>query len=164
MHPAWAGAGGNWPAIDEIIDPKVVKQQDQLSCGVACGEMLLRDRGINVTQVAIATEIGVPVNCRSLAWGLNFFSPESSPLWQGGPLDITGATYSQVFEALNTTGSWAAILWEVGASIGHMVVIDGISNDGYILIRDPWQGTRYKMIKDDLLLYWTQQGVYRKRL
>ena len=31
MHPAWAGAGGNWPAIDEVFDPKVVKQRSNIS-------------------------------------------------------------------------------------------------------------------------------------
>lgn len=164
MHPAWAGAGGNWPAIEEIIDPAVVKQQDKLSCGVACGEMLLRDRGINVTQVAIAAEIGVPVNCPSLARGLNLFSLESSLLWEGGPLAIIGATQSQLFNTLNTTGSWAAMFWELGVSIGHIVVVDGINNSGYVLVRDPWQGSRYKMEIYDFMLYWNEQGVFERRL
>lgn len=42
-----SGAGGNWRVIDEIVDANVVQQQDNLYCGPACGEMLLRTRGIN---------------------------------------------------------------------------------------------------------------------
>jgi predicted double-glycine peptidase len=42
-----SGAGGNWRVIDEIVDANVVQQQDNLSCGPACGEMLLRNRGFD---------------------------------------------------------------------------------------------------------------------
>jgi hypothetical protein len=27
-QPSLSGAGGNWQVIDEVVDPKVVKQQD----------------------------------------------------------------------------------------------------------------------------------------
>jgi hypothetical protein len=43
----FAGAGGNWRVIEEVFDPTVVQQQDNLSCGAACGEMLLKDRGVD---------------------------------------------------------------------------------------------------------------------
>ncbi len=50
MHPAWAGAGGNWPAIDEAIDEaidaRVIRQESEFSCAAACAEMLLREQGI----------------------------------------------------------------------------------------------------------------------
>lgn len=49
-EPVLFGAGGNWRVTDEVVDPKVVKQQDDLSCGPACAEMLLKDRGINITN------------------------------------------------------------------------------------------------------------------
>lgn len=60
-------------------------------------------------------------------------------------------------------GNWAAMLWETGSKIGHMVIVDGLSSDGYVLIRDPWEGTRYKMHKSDFLQYWNDYGVYRRR-
>ncbi|MBC6472259.1 MAG: hypothetical protein GDA48_05135 [Hormoscilla sp. GM102CHS1] len=41
-----SGAGENWPVIDEIADANVVEQQDIVSCGIAGGEMLLKDREI----------------------------------------------------------------------------------------------------------------------
>lgn len=40
-----AGAGGDWPVIDEKSDPTVVRQILDASCVSACGEMLMRDRG-----------------------------------------------------------------------------------------------------------------------
>lgn len=163
MYPEQAGAGGNWPVIDEILDPEVVQQQNDLSCGSACGEMLLKERGINnINQAMIANETGVPVTCPNLANVLNAIDlPEGIQQWVGGPLAIPGATDCQLFETLNNTGSWAAVLWEVGAGLGHMVLVDGLDETGYVLIRDPWDGTRYKMTKGDFLKYWTTQAVFR---
>lgn len=43
-----AGAGGNWNVLDEVVDPNVVKQATPTACGAACGEMLLKDRGVFV--------------------------------------------------------------------------------------------------------------------
>ncbi|MEG4284737.1 hypothetical protein QUB68_16535 [Microcoleus sp. A006_D1] len=49
--PALLGAGGRWSVIDEIVDPTVVRQQSNLSCGPASAEILLKDRGIaNIEQ------------------------------------------------------------------------------------------------------------------
>ncbi|ACK74146.1 conserved hypothetical protein (plasmid) [Gloeothece citriformis PCC 7424] len=163
MHPAWAGAGGNWPAIDEVFDPRVVQQQDKLACGAACGEMLLRDCGINITQGAIIDQTGVPITAALLAEVMNSFEPGNKRSWAGGLLEIPGATRADVMEVLNTTGSWIAMLWETGAKIGHMVIVDGVDLLEYVLIRDPWQGTRYKLRKEDFLQYWSDYGVYRRR-
>jgi ABC-type bacteriocin/lantibiotic exporter with double-glycine peptidase domain len=160
MHPAWAGAGGNWPAIDEIFDPKVVKQKSDLSCVAACGEMLLKDRGINISQAVIEELIGLASAPEFLAGALNELNPDTSGQWKGAFLNLPGATQFQVFETLNTTGSWAAVLWEKGVGIGHMIIVDGLDEDEYVMIRDPWQGTRYRMIIDDFLQYWSQSGVY----
>lgn len=159
-----SGAGGNWPVIDEIVDPEVVAQQNDLSCGPACGEMLLRDRRINISQTVIASETGVPADPSTLARALNTLDPGDSRLWGGGELIIPGATESQLLDALNSTGSWAAVLWESGARIGHLVIVDGIDQTGKVMIRDPrGEGTRYKMNRDDFLQYWNQQGIYLRK-
>ncbi len=61
--PFLSGAGGYWQVIDEVRDLSVIQQQDRLSCGPACAEMLLRSKGItNVSQARIALETGVPVS------------------------------------------------------------------------------------------------------
>lgn len=163
MHPAWAGAGGNWPAIDEVFDPKVIQQQNNLSCGAACGQMLLRDCGIDVVQADIIAFSGVPITASRLADAMNYFDPKLPLKWVGGPLAISGATEAEVFDALITTGSWIAMLWETGSKIGHMVIVDAFDRQDYALIRDPWQGTRYKLKKEDFLNYWSDYGVYRRK-
>jgi ABC-type bacteriocin/lantibiotic exporter with double-glycine peptidase domain len=163
MHPAWAGAGGNWCTIDEVFDSKVVRQQSDLSCVAACGEMLLQNRGININQAAIEELTGVPSAPELLASALNELNLDDSGGWRGAYLEIPGASQSQVFDVLNTTGAWAAVLWEAGVGIGHMVIVDGLDEMGYVLIRDPWEGTSYKMIKDDFLQYWSQAGVYWRK-
>jgi len=100
--------------------------------------------------------------CPNLANVLNTIDlPEGIKQWVGGPLGIPGATDSELFETLNNTGSWAAVLWEVGAGIGQMVLVDGLDEAGYVLIRDPWDGTRYRMTREDFLKYWTTQAVFR---
>lgn len=74
-----SGAGGNWRVIDEIVDANVVQQQDNLSCGPACGEMLLRNRGVNeIDRYAIASESGVPISPQVLASVLNALNSTSS--------------------------------------------------------------------------------------
>lgn len=59
-----------------------------------------------------------------------------------------------------STGSWAAVLWEPLADLGHMVVVDGIEDTGKILIRDPWNATQYKMDREEFLNYWNLQAIY----
>ena len=159
-----SGAGGNWRVIDEIVDPNIVKQQDQVSCGTACGKMLLRDRGINnVNQSIIADETGVPVSVEALAVALNTLDYRGSRLWLGGTVSIPGATYSEIIDVLISTGSWSAVLWEPLAELGHIVVVDGIDDTGKILIRDPWNGTRYKMEREEFITYWNSQAIYSLR-
>ena len=160
MYPDQAGAGGNWPVIDEIADPFVIQQQGDLSCGVACGQMLLQDRQVNVTPEDIEKLINIPVSSQELANVLNLLDSDAFRLWSGGPLRLPGATDAQLVNILTTTGSWAAMLWETGAGIGHFVIVDGIDEFGFVLIRDPWQGTSYKMTKDDFCKYWTTEAIF----
>ena len=155
-----SGAGGNWQVIDEIAARDVVQQQDNLSCGPACGEMLLGDRGINgANQSLIAAETGVPVSAEDLAIALNILDATSSRFWLGGTISLPGATNYEIVEVLISTGSWAAILWETLAELGHIVIVDGL-DDTKIMIRDPWNATKYKMELEEFLNYWNLQAVY----
>jgi len=159
-----SGAGGNWRVIDEITAPNIVKQQDQVSCGTACGEMLLREREIyDVSQSIIAAETGVPMSAEALAIALNSLDNSSSRVWLGGTVSIPGATYSEIIDVLIGTGSWAAVLWEPLANLGHMVVVDGIDETGKILIRDPWDATSYKMDREEFINFWNSQAIYSLR-
>ena len=101
-----SGAGGNWQVIDEVDDPTVIKQQDCLSCGPACGEMLLREQGIShINQENIASIGETPVNVSGLAETLNQLDPSDSRQWVGGYLEIPGANSGDVLELLIGEGS-----------------------------------------------------------
>jgi hypothetical protein len=47
--------------LDEVRGhPNVVLQMHEFGCGAACGEMLLRDRGLEVDQLTIAGKLRLP--------------------------------------------------------------------------------------------------------
>lgn len=161
-HPL-AGAGGSWRTIGETPDPDVVRQQDSLSCGAACGEMVLRDRGIRVDQSIVAAEAGgVPMFDKALARALQALDTSGAWVWQGGRIDIPGASRQELVGALNQTGSWIAFMKELRNRIGHTVVVDGLDAMERIRIRDPWDGTRYTMTMREFLRYWTDVAVLRR--
>ncbi|WP_297086533.1 papain-like cysteine protease family protein [Thermoleptolyngbya sp. C42_A2020_037] len=160
------GAGGSWRVFDERADRAVPKQFNDNACAAACGEMLLADRGISRSQRAIAELVGgVPITDADLGFVLDQL--DQSRQWSGGEVRLPdGATTQQLVETLNSTGSWAAILWEPGSSIGHMVIVDGFDPDGRLLIRDPWgrsararAGSRYKMEVSEFERVWTERAV-----
>ncbi|MGK7877137.1 MAG: papain-like cysteine protease family protein [Xenococcaceae cyanobacterium] len=151
--------------MDEVDDPTVIQQKDRLSCGPACAEMLLRGCGVNdISQELIASETGTPVSVPDLARTLNQFDPSQERQWIGGCLEIPGATFAEVVEVLISTGTWMAELREPGARLGHLVLVDGYAPKERIRIRDPWDGTRYKMELEEFLQYWTLQGIYASEL
>ena len=155
-----SGAGGNWRVIDEVFDPKVIKQQDSLSCGPACGEMLFREQGINdFDQAMIAAQSGTPVSVADLASVLNSLTPARNGEWQGRGFVLEGASFTDAVEWLTARGVWAAELREAGSRIGHLVIVNGFDDKDRILIRDPWNGTSYKMDKAEFVDYWTLRGI-----
>jgi len=145
-----AGAGGNWPVIGEVIDSKVIKQIDSLSCGAACGEMVLKDLGIDVLLGQLPKGL---TDINSLARALNKVSPGIK--WLGNFVDPSD------FVALTKRGSWVAMMWNKGNRVGHWVVVDGVDDLGQVLIRDPWNGTKYSMKFEDFLETWSFGAVYR---
>ncbi|HEY9705560.1 MAG TPA: papain-like cysteine protease family protein [Allocoleopsis sp.] len=152
-------AGGKWQVINEKFDLRVVKQEDNLSCGAACGEMLLKEKGINnINQSMIAQRGGIPVDVATLANVLNFFTTNLNGEWQGRGF-IYGASYIDTVNWLTNRGIWAGELRELGKGIGHLIIIDGCDSQEKMLIRDPWHGTSYKMEKTEFINYWTLRGV-----
>ena len=144
-----AGAGGNWDTINEKFDPDVVKQHTNTSCGAACAEMLLRDRNIFVNQTKFGAH---PKSERELARDL---SNASGKNWEGGYV-------KPYFYNLNSTGSWAAMMWEKGNSLGHWVVVKGLDKNGNVIIHDPWKGTSYQMNFDSFNEAWNGNAVFTR--
>jgi len=81
----FSGAGGNWQVIDEVDDPTVIQQQDRVSCGPACAEMLLKALGVNdISQERIASVSGTPVTVNNLAQVIQELDSNISRKWIGG--------------------------------------------------------------------------------
>lgn len=158
------GAGGRWPVFDEKPSSEVVKQQSDVSCGPACGEMLFKDRGLHITQDVIEDASHVPIEVPDLAVVLNQLDPSNSRQWLGGGLIIPHLSDEKLIEELNKTGSWAAVMWEQSASIGHLVMIDGFNNNRQLIVRDPWDGTTYTMQMNDFLRIWSRLGLYATKI
>ncbi len=158
------GAGGRWQVYNERLDLFVVKQQSDVSCGAACGEMLFRDRGLEITQQIIEQASYAPIEVIDLARTLNALDSATSRQWEGGGIHIPGASDESLVRTLNNTGSWAAVMWERGTHIGHLVIIDGFDNYRRLKVRDPWQGTRYTMDIKDFLEVWSGFAVYARPL
>ena len=79
-----SGAGGNWRRFDEKFDASIVKQTTGDSCLSALGEMLLKRRGITVSQEIIRDIIGEPADAESLARALNQFDESDDEfVWRG---------------------------------------------------------------------------------
>ncbi len=147
-----AGAGGDWPVINERPSPDVVRQTDRMSCVSACGEMLTNGE---FKQAELIMKLGVPCDMRELADALG-------PPWRGDGLP------EEALDKLLQRGPWAAELRELNLAvqyrrlqIGHTVVVDGLDELGNIKICDPADGTRYEMTKENFLLHWSLMAVYR---
>jgi hypothetical protein len=147
----------SWPVIDEALDPGSIKQLNNLSCGQACSEMLLRDRNIFVGQEDLMELVGKGTTYeKQLAQALNEVDISSSGRWTGLGVD----SGIESIHGLNATGSWAAHMRGT-SSTGHWIVVDGFDDAGRVIIRDPWQATRYKMNLSDFQQRWTGFSVWR---
>ncbi|NJR51729.1 MAG: hypothetical protein HC780_21255 [Leptolyngbyaceae cyanobacterium CSU_1_3] len=171
------GAGGSWRVIDEYPDSSVIKQFNDDACAAACGEMLLRDHGVTaISQREIADSAGgvpmeIPILARCFADTARVVLNQIGNLpgrWIGAAIGIENATNEELLRTLSSIGSWGAGLWEDGAPIGHIVLVDGLNENNEVLIRDPWgmtrsarQGSRYKMELQAFLKVWSRQVVYR---
>lgn len=147
---ALGGAGGKWRAVDEVADGSVVQQATPTSCGQACAQMLLTDRGVIVDQLKLGGEM---TSAQGLAAKMNKLDSG----WVGAGVD------SSSFGALNKTGSWSAMMWERGNTYGHWVVVDGLNDSGMVLLRDPFNATRYSMTPRDFDNAWNGYSVFKPK-
>jgi ABC-type bacteriocin/lantibiotic exporter with double-glycine peptidase domain len=150
------GAGGNWKRSDEKFDDSIVKQTTGVSCMSAAGEMLLRKRGIFVSQEEIRDIIGEPSYVKALADCLNSFDKaDDGKSWLGISTD------EESLETLLGGSDLAIVLLEQPFVMGHAVVVAGRVRGGMIKILDPFDQTSYKMSMNDLLEYWGGEVVTR---
>lgn len=144
-----AGAGGNWKRFDEKFDENIVKQQD-LSCVAAVGEMLLRERGIAMTQQKIIDIIGKKASIYDLKDVLNGF--DKTGKWKGG---------YEIEEKLPLKKTKFLAILQEPLTLGHAVFVEGLDKKGYFVIKDPADQTDYKMTQKDFFKNWGGGIIYR---
>jgi filamentous hemagglutinin len=122
--------------------------------------MLIEAWGVtNINQATIENLTGAPTSAEEIAEALNQLVPIASKRWQGGYIDVS--TPLAAFKLLlNTQKPWLAQMKEFGNRIAHVVVVDGLNYRGLVLIRDPWEGTSYKMEIDEFLRVWSQIAIF----
>jgi hypothetical protein len=157
-----AGSGGGWDALNEQPSPDVVQQSNPLSCVSACGEML--------TNGAIKQDVLIeqlrqywPESLRQehMTADLEWLAKELGPDWKGGYLKLADATPDKKLGwLLNRQEPFCAELYE-GGPMGHVVIVDGVDNNGNLRIRDPFHATQYEMTRDEFFKYWTERAVFR---
>ncbi len=154
-----SGAGGNWRRFDEKFDVSIIKQESGLSCVSAVGEMLLKNRGIFVSQAKIRDIIGEPAAIESLAEVLNIFdNSDDGKSWHGHATDIKS------LEILFRMENWAVFMVDdfVLNRMLHAVFIEGKTNGDLVKIKDTFDQTSYKMTMPDFIKHWGGQIIYRK--
>lgn len=79
----------------------------------------------------------------------------STTSWRGGALaESMPVSWELISFLISSRGSWAALLQPKGpVAVGHWVVVDGITTDGLVLVRDP-VGAAYGIPLADFAASW----------
>lgn len=159
-----AGAGGNWPTINEYTAADVIAQEQPLFCGCACAQMMLGIYDVpNIPTQEDLFDLArlQPFTVEGLADAMNDSeNPEDSRHWRGGSVEIEGAEGADLVEVLCQQGPWIAHLRLERERLGHWVIVERkINNEVHILDPEP-PGTAYRMEIEAFLDYWTTQAVF----
>jgi len=148
------GSPWSWARTPRETNRALVTQQEEFDCGLACAEILFRDRGISVSSADLRGSTPLPARAEDLAESMNRVHP-AGPVWSGGALNVRGEVSRQLVVTLClSTGTWAALLEPLGfGRVGHWVVIDGIDDESMLLVRDP-VGEAYRMTFADFASLW----------
>jgi Peptidase C39 family len=123
LGPAGASAGREGGRAGAMV-----RQLTENACGMACGQQLLKEAGVEVFQSNLTEKFYRGLTPETLAENLNRFLPG----WRGV---YTYLSASQ-FRGLASRGSFIA---RIGGNPGHFVIVDGVEA-GMVLIRDPING------------------------
>ncbi len=53
-------------------------------------------------------------------------------------------------------------MWDSGNRVGHWVVVNGVDDAGRVNIKDPFNGTQYKMEVEQFKEAWNGHSVYKQ--
>ncbi len=176
-HPEVVGSDIEWKVLDRIVDPAIPAQIDDAACGPACVHIILRDRGIEISQEELVRRARKSlhpelkqrrVTPRTIARLLRELDPRGG--WVADPeLDdeyLSGKGARQILEDVSRRGPWIAQVRD------HMVVVDGFDNQGLLRIRDPWYepgrqrgirtGSHYRVTLRTFIEHWHAIAIRRK--
>lgn len=152
ISPARETMARSWKRIPRASQRLVVSQLHEDGCGPACGEMLLADRGWEIDQKTIAEGMELPMDGPRLAQRLRDLSALE---WIGGAWYLPDGPVREIVAThCNRYGTWAALLEPNGPRrVGHWVVVDGLSEQEGVWVRDP-VGQAYGIPVAEFLSLW----------
>ena len=53
-------------------------------------------------------------------------------------------------------------MWDSGSKVGHWVVVNGVDDAGRVIVKDPFQGTQYRMEVEKFKEVWNGHSVYKQ--
>ena len=114
--------------------------------------MVLQDRGVQVSLNQVEVALVMPSRPDHLA---HVMSELSGLAWRGDTLSTSLSVGWALLQHLrDERGSWIALLEPLGLGhVGHWVVVDGVTDDGVVLVRDPG-GAAYGIAMHDFEAAW----------
>ena len=151
--PSRAGAFGRWWRIyGEMLDSRVVRQTTSVSCHSACGEMLSDGR---ITQAQLLEVLGEGMKTfDQLLRALNGFG---RGIFAGEEFQPSG------FDRVLEHSPWIAMVFAADARAFHMVLVESFDTP-YFTILDPWDGTKYTVLKGEFFDFWTGLALWQEAL
>lgn len=135
------------------------KQTNDASCVSAVGEMLANFYGLGISQKDILENIGDLSNSKRLAEFLNSVETRNDVEWIGGFFYDDIEFIKGIAEDIKV---WGAMLRDKEA-LGHAVLIGGLDDSGLIIIKDPFDQTRYKIETEKLYNILSEIVLRRKK-
>jgi hypothetical protein len=147
-HPQHCRCGAEWHRISVHHGGAVPQLTPGLSAAAAA-QMLTHGE---IDQEWLREHVRDGARAPEIAEALDDVSAHT---WRGGLVD------RRAFDLLVGRGAWAAELRGAGGCI-HYVVVDGLTRDGFVRIRDPrGEGSTYLMRRAEFLRVWDGVAMFR---
>jgi len=136
-----------------ILTAQINRQEQSMWCWASCIQSSLYQANVNVSQASIVSRLtGWPQNRpASILEVINVLRSYNFKAWAvsypANPTQLynTLATGWKVIAFVNPTNN---------PSVGHFIMLQGISQDGLIIVSDPMYGNTYKQNIKDLYYGW----------
>lgn len=134
----------------------IERQLEQNWCWAASIQDVLRQAGVNQTQQQIATVLdgwprNRPAHVNEVVGLLNYYHFRA---WAVNRPASPGELYQTL------AGGWKLIAFVRPSSgaVGHFIVLQGINNQGGVVVSDPWTGHTYVNSLNQLYHQWRWGG------